>query len=139
MAKFQREFYEDVKHDPVLKDYPVYGVSEVGAETDNSGLQFLTIPDRADTLMPDGTKFADFVNIHNYVCGHIQGIIDNQATLAASTKPNAAIDSLYDNQGLTWLKTIKGYSESDLNTIPKVTTETGWVTDNIPAGDESAG
>ena len=139
VAKFQRDLYKNVKRNPVLKNYPVYGVSEVGAEIDNSGLQFLTIPPGARTLMPEGTRFADFVNIHNYVCGHIYGIIDNQATLAASTKPNVAIDSLYDNQGLTWLKKFTGYSESDLNTIPKVTTETGWVTDNTPAGDDRQG
>jgi hypothetical protein len=139
VAKFQRELYDDVKSDPVLKNYPVYGVSEVGAETDNSGLQFLVVPPGAGTLMPAGTRFADFVNCHNYVGGHLHSLIDNQATLAASTKPNVPIDSLYSENGITWLEKYTGYSESQLNTMPKVTTETGWKTDNTPAGDDRQG
>jgi len=139
VANFQRDLYHGVKSDSVLKNHPVFGVSEAGAEDDNSGLQFLTIPDGAGTLMPDGTRFADFVNCHNYVCGHIEGIIDNQATLAAGTKPEAAIDHLFGNHGLTWRKKFTGYTESELDTIPKVTTETGWKTNNTPAGDDEQG
>ena len=139
VAHFQQDLYQAVKGDAVLKDYPVYGVSEVGAEEDNSGLQYLTIPPGAGTLMPAGTHFADFVNCHNYVCGHITGLIDNQATLAAATKPNAAIDHLFGNQGLTWLKKFTGYTEAELDTLPKATTETGWRTDKTPAGDDRQG
>ncbi len=139
VAKFQRDLYHDVKSDSLLRTYPVFGVSEAGAEDDNSGLQFLTIPEGAHTLMPDGTRFADFVNCHNYVCGHINGIVDNQATLAARTKPVAAIDHLFGNHGLTWRKKFPGYSQSELDTIPKVTTETGWRTDNTTAGDDQQG
>jgi len=128
-----------VKSDPVLKNYPVYGVSEAGAEDDNCGLQFLTIPDHAAALMPDGTRYCDFLNCHNYVCGHIKGIIDNQATLAASVKPKAAIDHLFGNHGNTWRKHFAGYDEAALGTLPKVTTETGWKTDNTPAGDDIQG
>ena len=139
VANFQRDLYRDVKNDAVLKKYPVFGVSEAGAEDDNSGLQFLTIPTGAHTLMPDGTRFADFVNCHNYVCGHIKGMIDNQATIAASTKPKAAIDHLFGNHGLTWRKKFTGYTEKELDVIPKVTTETGWKTDKTPAGDDRQG
>jgi len=139
VADFQRDLYHDVKTDPVLKNYPVFSISEAGAEFDNAGLQFLTIPAGAGTLMPDGTQFADYVNCHNYVCGHIKGIIDNQATLAAATKPKAAIDHLFGNHGLTWRKHFTGYAESDLDAIPKVTTETGWKTNNTPEGDDRQG
>jgi hypothetical protein len=139
VAKFQRDLYRAVKSDSLLKNYPVFGVSEAGAEDDNVGLQFLTIPNGAGTLMPDGTRYADFLNCHNYVCGQIKGMIDNQATLAASTWPRAAIDHLYGNHGLTWRKKFQGYTESELDTQPKVTTETGWKTDNTPAGDDRQG
>ncbi len=44
VAKLQRDLYEAVKSDPVLKKYPVWSISENGAERDNVGLQFLTIP-----------------------------------------------------------------------------------------------
>ena len=50
----------------VLKDYPVWSITEGGAETDNVGLQFLTIPERAGTVMPAGTRYADYANVHNY-------------------------------------------------------------------------
>jgi hypothetical protein len=45
VAKLQQDVYSAVKSDPVLKDYPVWSISENGAQTDNVGLQFLTIPD----------------------------------------------------------------------------------------------
>jgi hypothetical protein len=67
VAKLQRDLYQAVKSDPILKDYPVWSLSENGAQTDNVGLQFLTIPAGAGTLMPDGTRFADCANCHNYL------------------------------------------------------------------------
>jgi len=35
VAKLQRDLYEAVKSDPVLRDYPVWNISEGGAQTDN--------------------------------------------------------------------------------------------------------
>jgi len=140
VANYQKDYYSAVKSDSVLKNYPVFSPSECGAEYDNVGLQFLTIPNGANTLMPDGTQFADYVNCHNYVCGHYSSPIDNLPTLAASTKPKGvSIDHLFGNHGLTWRKKFTGYSESDLDTIAKVTTETGWKTNNTPAGDDIQG
>jgi hypothetical protein len=138
-GEFQRDLYRETKSDPVLQAYPVYGPSECGAEEDNVGLQFLINPRRAHTLMPAGTRYADYLNCHNYVCGQIQGMIDNQATRAAATKSGVAIDDLFGNHGLTWRKKFTGYTESELDTITKVTTETGWVTDNTPDGDDRQG
>jgi len=139
VANFQSDLYRGVKNDPALKSYPVFSISEAGAEDDNSGLQFLTIPTGAHTLMPDGTRFADYVNCHNYVGGHLKKFIDNQATLAATTNPHVAIDHLFGNHGLTWRKKFTGYTEQELDTIPKVTTETGLKTDKTPAGDDHQG
>ena len=56
VAKLQRDLYQAVKSDPLLKKYPVWSISEDGAEVDNVGLQFLTIPKGAGTLMPEGTQ-----------------------------------------------------------------------------------
>jgi hypothetical protein len=89
--------------------------------------------------MPDGTQFADFVNCHNYVSGHMKVLGDNQATQAAATRPKISVDHLFGNHGLTWRKHFTGYTEQELDTIPKVTTETGWRTNNTPAGDDSQG
>ena len=69
VAELQRDLYSAVKNDPELKQYPVFHVSEGGAETENVGLQFLTIPAGAKTLLPDGTRYADYANPHNYVVG----------------------------------------------------------------------
>jgi hypothetical protein len=52
VALLQKDLCGAVKNDPELKRYPVFHVSEGGAETDNVGLQFLTIPAGADTLLP---------------------------------------------------------------------------------------
>lgn len=70
IAKFQKEYYARVKSDPELSSYPMFGISEVGGMKDNVGLQYLTIPEGANTMMPDGTQYADYVNIHNYVTHH---------------------------------------------------------------------
>ena len=139
VANYQRDLYAAVKADPDLKNFPVLGASEVGAQDDNCGLHYLTIPTGAATLMPDGTKYSDFLNDHNYVCGHIKGLIDNQPSLAAAVHPKAAIDHLFGNHGLTWRKKVPGYTEQELATLPKVTTETGWKTDETPAGDDLQG
>ena len=37
------------------------------SKVDNVGLQFLTIPAGAETLLPEGTRFADSANVHNYI------------------------------------------------------------------------
>src|SRR6202000_2181239 len=83
VAELQRDLYRAVKDDPELRQYPVFHVSEGGAEIDNVGLQFLTIPDGSDTLLPPGTRLADFANTHNYVCGVHPRYGDNQAWQAA--------------------------------------------------------
>jgi hypothetical protein len=128
VAKWQRAFYEQVKSDPVLKDYPVFHASEGGgAEPDNVGLQFLTIPADANTLMPAGTKYADYANVHNYICRR-PSIIDNMAWLNADPLFHGWTDGIYAEYGKTWRKGFAGYSNADLVTLPRVTTETGWVT-----------
>ena len=139
VAKFQRDLYRAVKNDPALAKYPVFGSSEMGAETDNVGLQYLTIPSGAKCLMPDGAQYADYANVHNYVTGHLNGRIDNQAFKAASQENISGFDGLYGNHGNTWRKHFAGYSVNELSTLPKVTTETGWRTNNTPAGDDFQG
>jgi len=128
-AKFQRDLYAAAKADPELKNYPVYGISEVGAQTDNCGLQFLEIPQGASTLMPDGTKYADYANMHNYIYhpSWSGAPHDNQVWNAASPGDDCRADGLYGNCGKTWLKKFDGYSLSELEYLPRVTTETGAV------------
>jgi hypothetical protein len=139
VALFQKDLYAQVKADPVLRRYPVFGPSEVGAETDNVGLQFLVIPPDADAVMPPGTRFADYVNVHNYVIGNGNTYRDNQAWNAASPTLNARWDGLYGNHGRTWYRRYQGYAISALPGIPRVTTETGWDTHSNPGGDRVQG
>lgn len=126
VAKLQRDLYSSVKNDPLLKDYPVWSISENGAETDNVGLQFLTIPEGANTLMPTGTKYADYANCHNYIVHSVwPGVHDNQTWIASDPGPDCKVDGLYVNYGLTSNKKFTGYSVTELLTLPRVTTETG--------------
>lgn len=126
VAKLQRDLYEAVKADPVLKKYPVWSLSENGASADNVGLQFLTIPKGAGTLMPEGTRYADAANAHNYIYHPASPAPTDNATWNAAD-PTAAckVDGLYGNYGRTWAKHFRGYPELDLLTLPRVTTETG--------------
>jgi hypothetical protein len=128
VAKWQAAFYAAVKSDPVLKSYPVFHSSEAGgSEPDNVGLQFLTIPAGAGTLMPDGTRFADFANVHNYI-SRKPAIIDNMAWINADPVFQGWADGMYVEYGKTWRKHFAGYSAAELKSLPRVTTETGWVT-----------
>ena len=97
VAQYQQDLYAYVKGNTLLQNYPVFHVSEGGAETDNVGLQFLTIPDGAGTLMPDGTQYADYANPHNYVVGNgaCHTLADNQAWNAEDPTLRSCWDGLY--------------------------------------------
>jgi hypothetical protein len=126
VAKLQRDLYKAVNSDPVLKNYPVWSISEGGAETDNVGLQFLKIPRDADALLPEGTQFADFANVHNYIYHpNSAELADNKTWNAADPTSACKVDGLFGNYGVTWGKHFRGYSESQLLDLPRVTTETG--------------
>ncbi|WP_285008048.1 hypothetical protein [Pedobacter faecalis] len=126
VAKLQRDLYAEVKKDPDLKGYPVWSISENGAQTDNVGLQYLQIPEGAGTTMPEGTIYADFANSHNYtIHSSNPRLADNQAWNAADPSHLCPVDGLYGNYGNTWAKKFKGYSEEQLMRMPRVTTETG--------------
>jgi hypothetical protein len=131
IAKFQKDLYAAVKAEPGLSGIPVFHSSEAGgSQPDNCGLQFLTIPQGAGTLMPDGTVFADYANTHNYVCGTQNVPIgDNQAWNAADPTLNSHWDGLYVEYGHTWWGAgFNGYTHDQLLPLPRVTTETGWTT-----------
>ena len=130
VAKLQRDLYKAVKGDPLLKKYPVWSISENGAEVDNVGLQFLTIPEGAGTLLPAGTRFADSANVHNYIYHPgSPGLADNKTWNAADPTSACRVDGLYGNYGVTWAKHFRGYSDTELLTLPRVTTETGCTID----------
>lgn len=130
IAWFQRDLYRAVKTDARLAGIPVFASSEAGgSEPNNCGLQFLTVPSGAGTLMPDSTIYADYANTHNYVCDHLTNVIDNTAWGAENPTLNGIWDSLYEEYGHTWWSPgYSGYTSNQLVTLPRVTTETGWVT-----------
>jgi hypothetical protein len=129
VAQYQSAIYSQVKADPTLMSYPVFGVSLDGAENDNVGLQFLTIPSGAGTLMPDGTQFADYANPHDYLIPFDNSLlVDNEAWGASDPVVTGPWDGLYREYGVTWKKHFAGYSNDELSTLPRVTTETGWPT-----------
>lgn len=130
IAKFQRDLHAAVKADTSLKGIPVFHSSEAGgSEPDNCGLQFLTIPSGVGALMPDGTVYADYANTHNYVCGHSGKLVDNVCWSAEDPTLNGDWDGLYVEYGHTWWGAgFNGYTNSQLITLPRVTTETGWTT-----------
>jgi hypothetical protein len=142
VALFQRDLYAAVKTDPKLAGIMVFHSSEAGgSQPDNCGLQFLTIPSGAGTLMPDGTKYADYANTHNYVCGHgLKGLTeDNIAWKAEDPTLKGEWDGLYVEYGHTWWsKGFDGYTKVQLETLPRVTTETGWSTRAGGGGHSSA-
>jgi hypothetical protein len=130
VARFQRDLYQAVKADPMLAGIPVFASSEAGgSQPNNCGLQFLTIPSGAGTLMPDGAVYADYANTHNYVCDHLSSVIDNNAWGAEDPALKDRWDGMQDEYGRTWWSPgYNGYTSNQLLSLPRVTTETGWTT-----------
>lgn len=139
VGQFQADLYAAVKNNPVLKDYPVFSVSEPGAQTDNIGLQFLTVPPGANTVFPAGTRFADYANAHNYVIGNGGIYEDNQAWNAADPTLRGRWDGLFGNHSVMWGMGFAGYDKAQLENLPRVTTETGWDSVNDPGGEHTQG
>ena len=139
VAQFQEDLYRAIKSDPNLQHYPVFAVSEAGAETDNVGLQFLTIPTGAGAIFPDGTQYADYANPHNYVSNNQKSYVNNQAWNAADPTLNGPWDGLFGEYGVTWRNHFRGYTKAQLETLPRVTTETGWDTVSNSGGERTQG
>ena len=130
-AQYMAAEYAMVKGDPKLAGMQVWDQTEPGAEPDNAGLQFLTVPSGQGTIEPAGTVFADVANLHNYVMGNGQKTIaDNQAWSAESTAGGPWDGLVGEYCNTTWNK---GYAATPLASckMPKVTTETGWPSTSI--------
>jgi hypothetical protein len=132
VAQFQRDLYTAVKGS-AISGYPVFSVSETGAETDNVGMQCLVLDSScagasAVTLFPAGTKYADYANPHNYVQGNTgcNTPHPDQAWSAEDPVLNSCWDGLYGDFITTWNKGFSGYSTAQAATLPRVTSETGW-------------
>lgn len=129
-AHQQRDLYELSRSDkyPFLNNVPIWSISTVGAANDNVGLQYLEIPENANTKMPDGTKYATHMNCHNYAFKN-EGIWanpnDNQTWKHSDPTSNNPGDGPYVNFGMTWNKSFKGYDSETLIDMPRVATETG--------------
>jgi hypothetical protein len=141
VAQGQADLYAAVKGDSVLGFLPVYGVSVDGAQYQNYGLQFLTIPAGAGTLMPDWTSYADFATLHNYVVGNgsCGTIGPNQAYLASSPTLQSCWDDLAGELSTTWLGHFPGYAPDRLFGIPRVTTETGCMSTSNCVNEDTQG
>lgn len=134
VARLQRDMYKAVKTDPILKNYPVWTISETGAETDNVGLQYIKVPENETNVIEEfrGTIFADAANCHNYFTHPgWKPLQNNQTWLSSDPSSNAKGDHLYGNYGKTWSKKFNGYTNEQLKEIPRITTETGATIDNV--------
>ena len=126
VAKLQRAFVLGSQGRSRPEEVPRLVDQRGRREADNVGLQFLTIPAGAGTLLPEGTRYADFANVHNYIYHpNSAGLEDNKTWNAADPTAACKVDGLYGNDGVTWAKHFRGYSETELLTLPRVTTETG--------------
>lgn len=135
VAQFQRDLYLAI-NGSALAAYPVFNVSETGAEHDNVGLQCLSLnaacPGAASvTLMAANIFYADYANVHNYVqgngsCGTFSTRSVNQAWQAMDPTLNSCWDGFYGDQVVTWSQHFAGYNVGQAPTTPRITSETGW-------------
>lgn len=120
VAQWQRDFYAAVKADPVLQNYPVYDATLLGAEWENDGLQFLTIPSGSGASFPAGTQFADYANEHVYPIWH-------GAAETVTENTDYIKQQLYsDTVSTWWTNYYSGYTQAQADALPKVITEFGF-------------
>ena len=68
VARLQRDLYQAVKGNSVLANYPVWSnPRNLALSRITLGSNFSHLLPGANTLMPDGTKYADYANVHNYL------------------------------------------------------------------------
>jgi hypothetical protein len=95
-----------------------------GAEPDNVGVQYLTIPTPlpSGVSMPSGTVYADAANIHEYP------MYDHGAQTVDQTADRIKI-TYYHNFVQTYAKSYTGYTLTQADgppKVPKVMTEFGY-------------
>jgi hypothetical protein len=127
-ASYMRDYYAALKADAALNKYPVFNLTEPGAEPNNMGLQCASITSQwcIGALFPIGTVYADYLSDHNYANGVL--IADNFAWIPAGQKKTPGIDGFYAEHISTWGKHFKGYTAAQAPGVNRVTTETGWHT-----------
>jgi hypothetical protein len=133
VGRYHRDFYAALKADPVLGtagyNYPVWSLSYGGAcpAQWNIGIQYLQVPGNDTRVIEEfrGVTYADVATCHNYFI-HGNPRINNQTWKAAAPTSEALpVDGLYLSFGNTWLGHHIGYSEVELENLPRITTETG--------------
>ena len=78
--------------------------------------------------MPEGTRYADFANVHNYIYHpSAPGLADNKTWNAADPTSVCKVDGLFGNYGPTWGKKFRGYEAEHLDAAARHT-ETGCTT-----------
>jgi hypothetical protein len=146
VAEFQRDWYDMVNADSQLTGYPMWNVSEVGAEPNNVGLQCNApgVNGQCPGSGFQGAVFADFTNDHNYAQGNGRPFQDNFAWIAADPQTaTPGLDVWYNEHIVTWAHRFPGYTLADARDIPKVTTETGWASNplcrnSVPETEQAA-
>lgn len=124
-VNFQHDLLAATRADANTASLPMFSITEVGAEPDNVGLQFIS-------------GFADYANLHNYVDDNSHATNQNNHAWAAEA-PGGAEGCCYDGMdGEFFNKTFSKQFPASLDTnIPRVTTETGW--DDIHASADYKG
>ena len=130
-ANFMRDYYAAVKADANLKNVPVYSISLNGAEPDNAGVQWLTIPTPAPSgvLSAAGTQFADYANLHVYPVYN-----DGGASQFVDTTGDRFQEGVTGNFVTTYARGFAGYTQAQAALQPAVITEGGLSTNAVCAG-----
>jgi hypothetical protein len=142
LAMWTRDFYIAIKSVPELREFPIFHASDAGgSQFTNIGMQLLTIPEGTPgVLLPEGTQLADVANVHNYISAG-GNHVDNKQWNFAGIGPGTG-NGIWGNYGITWNRSFRGYGIEDLWTLPRVTTETGWATNEPgrpPLGTPNSG
>jgi hypothetical protein len=130
-AEFQNALYSQSHGKSALTNYPVFDLTGGGDEPDNVGLQYVVIPSGAGTLMPDGTVYANYANVHNYIDEGAMAGTSCPSTFATNWVWGAFSPTLQGCWDGLWYfygtnpPYFPAYTNSQLLTLPRVDTENG--------------
>jgi endoglucanase/chitinase len=132
VAQYTRDTVTAFLADAALKSLQIYAPSKVGQETDNVGMQWLTIPIGSGLTMADGTNYGQFLNDHVYPQDqqflHSPGILGACQPNDSAAGNAFAIEMQWDHV-TTYNSNFSGYGSLALAEVnPHVVTEFGYHT-----------
>jgi len=141
VSQYMADYITALLADAPLKNLPIYGVSRAGAETNDAGLQFLTVQG-GHSSVANGTVLGKTFSQHIYTMDQNTFHSPGPTAACQMDDPAAGDATTVENQWnniTTFAGNFSGYANQAavLAAGPRVITEYGYQTNNVRAGGDN--